>query len=251
MNTAATTPTNPEPEPADLTRDLFEPMEGEPTLSNTFDTLLKKPGSVLYSLHHQKGDPARLLRNLALTTVGCLALFGLVLGFYSGGHQLWAAPLKVVLGVLGAALITLPSLYIFSCLNGLDITARSVAGVMASAVCLLSLLLLGLAPVAWIFAQSTEQIAFFGFLVLCFWIVGLWFGLGLIFRAARLLGVKRRFHLALWAAIFSVVTLQMSTTLRPIIGESDRFFANEKRFFLAHWFDHLDGDGTVENSGWR
>ncbi len=247
-----TTTANPAPESSsDLSRDLFEPMEAEPTLANTFDTLLKKPGAVLYSLHHGKGDPGRLLRNLALTTIGCLAIFGLVLGFYSGGHQLWAAPLKVVLGVLGSALITLPSLYIFSCLNGLDITARSVGGVMAAAVCLLSLLLLGLAPVAWIFAQSTEHIAFFGFLVLCFWIVGLWFGLGLIFRASLLLGVKRRFHLTIWAAIFTVVTLQMSTTLRPLIGESDRFFADEKRFFLAHWFDHLDGEGGVENGGWR
>ncbi|MCB1231183.1 MAG: hypothetical protein KDN19_12990 [Verrucomicrobiae bacterium] len=248
MNTASA---NSEPEPADLTRDLFEPMEGEPTLSHTFDTLLKKPGSVLYSLHHRETGSARLLRNLALTTIGCLAVFGLVLGFYSGGHQLWAAPLKVVIGVLGSALITLPSLYIFSCLNGLDITARSVAGVMAAAVCLLSLLLLGLAPVAWIFAQSTEQIAFFGFLVLVFWIVGLWFGLGLIFRAAGFLGVKRRFHLAIWAAIFTLVTLQMSTTLRPIIGESDHFLTGEKRFFLAHWLDHLDGDGAVENNGWK
>lgn len=246
-----TTTASAETESVEPTRDLFEPMEGEPTIGNTFDTLLKKPGSLLYSLQHGEGDPSRLLRNLALTTICCLALFGLVLGFHSGGHQLWAAPLKVILGVLGSALITLPSLYIFSCLNGLDITARSVAGVMAAAVCLLSLLLLGLAPVAWIFAQSTEHIAFFGFLALCFWIVGLWFGLGLIFRAALLLGVKRRFHLAVWAAIFTVVTLQMSTTLRPIIGESDRFFAEEKRFFLAHWFDHLDGDETVENNGWR
>lgn len=253
MNTADANaaPASPDPALADLGRDLFEPMEGEATLSNTFDTLLKKPGSLLYELHTGNREPMRLLKNLAITTVGCLLIFGLVLGFYSGGHQLWAAPAKVLLGVVSAALITLPSLYIFSCLNGLDVTARTVAGVMAAAICLLSLLLVGLAPVAWIFSQSTNEIAFFGFLALGFWTVGLWFGLGLVFRAARLLGVKRRFHLAVWAMIFTVVTLQMSTTLRPIIGESDRFFAEEKRFFLTHWLDHLDGDGIYENGGWR
>lgn len=249
-DTATATPgANPDPDP---NPGAFEPMTGEATLTHTFDTLLKKPGSLLFELNRgESGDPRRLLGNLALTTVVCLAIFGLVLGFFSGGTQLWAAPLKVVAGVFTSALITLPSLYIFSALTGLDVNFRTVGGVMAAAICLISLLLVGLAPVAWIFAQSTDEIAFYGFLVLGFWIVGLWFGLGLIFRGARWLGVKRRFHLVVWAMIFVIVTLQMSTALRPIIGESEHFLPTEKRFFLAHWFDHLDGDGVYENSGWR
>ena len=245
-NAGPGTPPAPNPDPG-----AFEPMAGEPTLTATFDTLLKKPGSLLYELSQGEADTRRLLLNLMLTTLGCLLVFGFVLGFFSGGNQFWAAPIKVVVGVFASAVITLPSLYIFSCLTGLDVNARTVAGVMVAAICLVSLLLVGLAPVAWIFAQSTNEIAFFGFLALGFWAVGLWFGLGLVFRSARWLGVKRYFHLGVWAMIFVVVTLQMSTALRPIIGESEHFLPKEKRFFLAHWFDHLDGDGVIENGGWR
>lgn len=254
--TNATTPTPPSlptPSPAadPPARDRFEPMEGDLSLANTFDTLLKKPGALLFELHRGERSPGRLLVHLLLTSVVCLLAFGLMLGFHSGGTQLWAAPVKVTLGVLAASLITLPSLYVFSCLNGLDVTARALAGLLAAAVCLMSLLLLGLAPVAWIFSQSTREVAFFGFLALAFWLTALAFGLGLVLRAARLMGVKRRFHLLLWAAIYVVVTLQMTTTLRPIVGTSDRFFAGEKRFFITHWLDHLDGDGRIENGGWR
>ena len=244
MSANATANTAPASAPGDENpgpSDAFEPMEGEPTLVNTFDTLLKKPGAVLHDL--QNSDPRRLLLNLGITTLACLIVFGLMLGFFSGGTQLWATPMKVVIGVFASGLITLPSLYIFSCLSGLDITVRIVAGVMACALCLTALLLLGLSPVAWIFSQSTESIAFIGFLTLSFWIIGLWFGLGLIFRAAKMLGVNHRGHLTVWATIFVVVTFQMSTTLRPIVGSAeDRpLFTDEKKFFLHHWFQNLKG----------
>ena len=38
----------------------------------------------------------------------------------SGGAQLWAAPLKITVGALAAALLCYPSLYIFSCIAGAD-----------------------------------------------------------------------------------------------------------------------------------
>jgi len=249
--TADSAPPAPEKKPP--TPDAFEPMEVAPTLVNTFDTLLKKPGAVLHDLHH--GDPRRLLLNLAITTLCCLAVFGLMIGFFSGGTQLWAVPMKVVIGVFASGLITLPSLYIFSCLSGLDLRLKSVAGILACSLCLIALLLLGFSPVAWIFSPSTESVFFIGFLTLSFWIIGLWFGLGLIFRAAKMLGVSHRSHLVVWAMIFVVVTLQMSTTLRPLVGnaEDQPIFTGEKKFFLHHWLDNLNGDATPasKESGWR
>jgi len=239
-------PSGPEPTDADPAnaRDRFEPIEGELTLTNTFDALLKKPGGLLYEMHRGEADPRRLVGYLALTAAACLLAFGFVLGCFSGGEMFWASPLKLLIGVGLAALITLPSLYIFSCLEGLDVDLRSVAGVMAAAICLLSLLLLGLAPVAWIFSQSTTSVAFFGGLTLSFWLIALCFGLELVFRAARHLGVKKRFHLAIWAAIFALVTLQMSTSLRPLLGEAEDFLPSEKKFFLAHWFESMGGESA-------
>ena len=46
---------------------------------------------------------------------------------------------------------------------------------------------------------------------------------------AFLLNVREGAHLVIWAILFVVVTLQMSTALRPIVGTSDRFLQTEKK----------------------
>ena len=128
----------------------FEPMPDNPGLVITFETLLKKPVMLVDALL-RGDDSGKIVRNLIITAVACLAVFGLVVGTYSMGTQLWAAPLKITLGMLVAGLICLPSLYIFSCLNGLDVKISTAAGVLFATICLTSLLLLGFTPVVWIF----------------------------------------------------------------------------------------------------
>ena len=40
--------------------------------------------------------------------------------------------------------------------------------------------------------------------------------------------------------IFLLVTVQMTTSLRPIVGESDAVFNfGEKKFFLQYWSEQL------------
>ena len=50
-------------------------------------------------------------------------------------------------------------------------------------------------------------------------------------------------YLKIWAIIFVVVTLQMSTALRPIIGEAETLLPQEKKFFVNHWLDELSAAG--------
>jgi hypothetical protein len=135
----------------------------------------------------------------------------------------------------------LPSLYIFSSLGGSDLRLGAVAGALAAAVCLSALLLIGFAPVAWIFSQSTDSVAFMGTLHLLFWLIGLSFGLRLIGGMNRLRDEGGRGHLRTWSLIFIFVCLQMTTTLRPVVGRSDHFLPGEKKFFLIHWADSLGG----------
>jgi hypothetical protein len=170
-----------------------------------------------------------------------MALYGVVVGSFSGGPQMWIAPVKLALGTLLSVLICLPSLYIFACLGGIDARLRTVTGVLFAAVGLGALLLIGFAPVAWIFSQSTDSVAFMGALHLMLWAIGISFGLRLIEAMGRLLTGSARSHLKLWGLIFVVVCLQMMTTLRPIIASSKTFFPTEKKFFLANWFDSLNG----------
>jgi hypothetical protein len=39
----------------------------------------------------------------------------------------------------------------------------------------------------------------------------------------------------IWSIVFLLVTLQMTTSLRPILGRSELFLTQEKKFFLQHW----------------
>lgn len=215
------------------------------TLPNTMDGLLKRPLSILYELQH--GEAGAVGRHFLIIALVCLGGFGFILGLCSGDRQLWSAPLKIILGVAVSGLITLPSLYIFSCLNGLDVSLKSVAGVLGASLALVSLLLIGLAPVLWIFTQSTDSLVFVGFLTVVFWIGSLSFGLSLLFKTASHSGAERRGYLRLWVLIFVIVTLQMSTTLRPLIGEAETLFPEEKKFFLTHWFDEISSDKSGDS----
>ncbi len=237
MNTSET-PLTPTPLPK---RDpfQFEPMTGGSGPLLLLETLLKHPGRVIYELHGDR-RPSLALWSLILALAG-MAIYGVVVGSLSGGTQLWIAPAKLALGTLLSVLICLPSLYIFTCLGGIDVRIRTVAGALFASVCLSSLLLIGFAPVAWIFSQSTDSVAFMGALHLLFWMLGMIFGLRLLSGMTRFLGGTESAHLKTWALIFIVVCLQMTTTLRPILGHSDHFLPVEKEFFLTHWLESLGG----------
>ncbi len=217
----------------------YRPLE-ETGFSHVLNHLLKKPLSVIYEINHGKRSPIPALLIIMLV---CLGIFGLVLGMFSAGTQLWAAPVKVIGGVLFSGLICLPSLYIFGALGGMNARVQDIAGLMLTFLSVTALLLVGFAPVVWLFSTSSNSIVFFGFLSLGIWIICLIFGLRVIARASRSMGGRHGIHLKVWATIFMLVTLQMTTTLRPIIGKSDKFLnLEEKRFFILHWYEVMHGE---------
>jgi len=211
------------------------PEGGSPPL--VVQALLKHPGRIIYELQNN-WRAALPLSLLLLVLLGMLA-YGVVVGSFSGGAQLWIAPAKIAVGTMLSILICLPSLYIFTCLSGINAQLRTVTGVLFAAVSLSSLLLIGFAPIAWIFSQSTGSVAFMAALHIGLWAIGIMFGLRLLEGMGHLLGGSARNHLKFWSAIFIVVCLQMMTTLRPIVGTSDRFLPGERKFFLTHWAETL------------
>jgi len=217
----------------------FEPMPPSYGPLQVLEILLKHPGRIIHELHGARPD--RLALWLLVFALVGMAIYGVVVGSLTGGSQLWIAPAKLALGTLFSVLICLPSLYIFSCLGGSEARLESIAGALVAAICLSALLLLGFAPVAWIFSQSTDSIAFLGGLHLLFWLIGLFFGLRLMGAMSRFRREAGRGHLRTWRLIFILVCLQMTTTLRPIIGRSDHFLPQEKKFFLTHWVESLGG----------
>lgn len=213
----------------------IEPMPGPVNISSVTEALLRRPGRLL----HAASQGVELRSKLFLVCAASLAIFGLILGTYSGGTQLWAAPLKLILGMAVAGLICFPSLYIFSAMDGLEARPAQLATLLLSTIALTALLLLGFAPVIWVFCVSTDSLAFIGTLVLTFWLIGLYFGRRILSGASEALGARSSSFIRLWMVIFTVVTLQMATSLRPLIGTAETFLPQEKRFFLQHWAEQF------------
>src|SRR5436190_7318902 len=94
------------------------PEEREPILDaiTVIEAILRQPRRVMYQLR-QPGS-ARLIATMLFISTVCSLIYGVVVGSFSMGAQLWIAPVKIAAGLLISALICLPSLYIFTCLSG-------------------------------------------------------------------------------------------------------------------------------------
>jgi len=229
--------TTPKREPRELGDD---PVEREPVggVFAAIETVLRQPRRIMFQLR-QPGS-GKLVGAMLLTTVVCSFLYGVVVGSFSGHEQWWAAPVKISAGMLLSALVCLPSLYIFCCLSGSQARLREMLGLVAGLLMLTSILLIGFAPVAWLFSQSSSSLSWMGFLHLLFWSIATVFGVR--FLASALIHSRARTStgLSAWIFIFVLVVLQMSAALRPIVGRADTFLPTEKKFFLAHWVLSLE-----------
>jgi hypothetical protein len=223
----------PQPDAAELA-----PIRG---LAGVLEALLRRPRGVL---HHLSGaDAPRLIGMMLFIAAVGAALYGVVVGTFSGGAQLWAAPAKITGGLMICGVICLPSLYVFACLTGSTARLGDVAGMIAGLLALMTLLLFSFAPVAWVFSQSTESVAAMGALHLVFWLIATYFGARFMYRGMARLGARSEGAFYFWITVFVLVALQMTTALRPLVGRSDTFLPKEKRFFLQHWWDGLDDRG--------
>lgn len=207
------------------------------------EAVLRHPRRIIFHLHEGHA-PGRLIGLLLVVALGLVGVYGAIVGSFSGGVQWWAAPLKITAGLAVTAAICLPSLYIFACLSGSPARIGEVAGALGGMMALATLLLIGFAPVAWLFSQSTSSVAFMGALHLGFWLVAAGFGVRFLKTAFRRLGLRSENGLNVWVVIFLLVSLQMTAALRPLIGPGENApllpEPKDKKFFVAHWFDSMD-----------
>jgi hypothetical protein len=201
------------------------------------EAILRQPRRVMYQLR-QPGAGA-LMFYLMFIAIVCAVVYGVVVGTFSLEEQLWIAPVKVAGGMLVSALICLPSLYIFACLSGSQARLAEIFGLVMGMLMLTTILLIGFAPVAWLFSQSTESVNWMGTLHLIFWFIAALFGLRFLNNAFSHSQAKSNAGFNTWVVIFMLVVVQMTTALRPIVGTSDTFFPKEKKFFLSYWADSL------------
>ncbi len=213
------------------------PEELEPIIGpvGAVEAILRQPRRVMYQVRQL--EPGRLILGMLLVVVLCSLVYGVVVGTFSNGPQLWAAPAKIAGGLLISALICFPSLYIFTCLSGSQARLAEICGLVAGLLLLMTILLIGFAPVAWLFSQSTNSAVWMGALHLLFWFIATCFGLRFLDNGFSHSQARSKAGLNTWIVIFILVALQMTTALRPIVGTAPTFLPEQKKFFLAYWFD--------------
>jgi len=208
-----------------------------PGLTAAIECILRQPRRVMFQL--RQPGAARLIGIMLFVSVVCSVIYGIIVGSFSGGIQWWAAPLKITAGFLISALICLPSLYIFACLSGSRARLSEMIGLAAGLLMLMTILLIGFAPVAWLFSQSTNSIAWMGFLHLLFGFIAALFGLRFMQAGFSHSQTRSKAGFAVWVIIFMLVMIQMTTALRPIVGKADTLLPTQKQFFISHWGDCL------------
>jgi len=197
------------------------------------ENLLKDPLKVLSGFDRM--STLGFLVNMLLINIVCLSAYGVIVGSFSGGIQWYMSPLKIVVGLILAIMFCFPSFYIFICLSGIDVKPGKALLVLLSSVSVFSILIVGFAPIAWVFSQSTSTVFFIGFFHLLFWLISTLFGMRVLLKAAHSLKCKNMFYPLFWILIFLITSLQMMTALRPMIGTADTILPKEKMFFMYHW----------------
>ena len=213
----------------------YSPIESSIKIIGYLELILKKPGKLFYELNNRPKALHYITISFLCTLFFCM--YGIVVGSFAGGQQYWIAPVKIITGLYMSALICLPSLYIFASLDQAKIGFISIIGNLLVCLNLVGILLIGFAPVSWIFSQSTTSIPFIGFIHICFYLISIFFAFKLLWQALQTVSGQKSTFIVIWMVIFILVSFQMSTSLRPIIGSSDHFLPTGKKFFLTHWVE--------------
>ena len=198
--------------------------------------LVQAPANLLAE-HRRPGRGT--VRRLLSVTLACMVMVGFVIGSFSGGLQFVVVPLKLGLGLLVCAALCLPSLYVFSSVAGAEQSLRETVLALSMSVALIGVLLVALAPVTWLFSQSVSSAVAMGVIHLVSLLAASVVGLRLLDRVMRALNGRRVAGMRAWGCMFVVVMLQMTTTLRPLVGPYENRVFGDRTFFVAHWLETL------------
>lgn len=201
--------------------------------------MLKAPETLTYRI---RADDGLVVLAVQLLVWGLIfhAVYGFALALFDSFGAASITAVKAALIALCSAALCLPSLYVFSCVAGLPITVRQAIALTASVPAMTGLLLIGLTPVSWLFSVSTNSLPFVVTANLLAW----WLAVTFSCRFFALLSSGgnggKPVGLNWWLAVYIVVSLQMTTTMRPLLRVPESGWREkEKKFFLAHFTENF------------
>ena len=178
---------------------------------------------------------------LLLLALGGTALFGFGAGCFVDWQVALLDAMKAGGIVLFSYLLCLPTLYVFASIAGCRVGFVQLAQIGLVVLSGIGCILAALAPVLWLFAVSTESLAFFVLLSFALVVVALVLGARTLGGAVKAQAVSRTTGLSAWFVIFLIVALQAITLVRPMLSPIGAEREPEgKCFFVSHFFQSLE-----------
>lgn len=159
------------------------------------------------------------------------ALYGAIIGSFSGGLQMIASALKLPALYLITLVICLPTLYFFDVISGSKRSFGQYLALLLASMSIIGVMLFSFAPITLFFRLSIDDYRFFKLLnVLVFTITGL-VGINVFYRSLIYIKEqdsenlkKRTAMIRGWLVLYGFVGSQLGWTLRPFFGTPDKPF---------------------------
>lgn len=171
------------------------------------------------------------------------AIYGAILGSFSGGLQIFASATKLPALYLITLLICLPSLFFFDVVSGSKRSFAQYLALLLAAMAAMSVMLFGFAPISLFFRLSINDYIFFQLLNISILAITGFVGIHFFYRGMLFLDEGdskqrkyRRNVLRGWLVLYGFVGSQLAWTLRPFFGspglEFQLFREIESNFYL-------------------
>ncbi|MBD1900956.1 MULTISPECIES: actin-binding WH2 domain-containing protein [Cyanophyceae] len=184
--------------------------------------------------------------SLLISSSAFFALYGAIIGSFSGGLQMVASAIKLPALYLITLAICLPTLYFFDVITGSKRSFGQYLALLLASMSIIGVMLFSFAPIILFFRLSINDYQFFQLLnVLVFTITGL-IGINGFYRGMIFINdqdsdnpKKRTGMIRGWLVLYGFVGSQLGWTLRPFFGTPDKpfeLFRNiESNFYFHIW----------------
>ena len=159
------------------------------------------------------------------------ALYGAIIGSFSGGLQMVASAIKLPALYLITLAICLPNLYFFEVIKGSKRSFGQYLALLLASMSIIGVTLFSFAPIILFFRLSIKDYRFFQLLnVVVFTLTGL-IGINVFYRSLIYINEKdsenpkkRTAMIRGWLVLYGFVGSQLGWTLRPFFGTPDKPF---------------------------
>jgi len=160
------------------------------------------------------------------------------MGLFGGWETAVMSFIKAPIIALSSLGLCMPSLYVFGCVGGMPLKPSQAFALAGSLLAMIGIILLGLTPVTWLFAVSTHNLGFIVLLNTILWLFAASFGGRFLSLFRHAPSLHHTGGLKWWLVVFLVVSMQMATTLRPLLKmPSEGWREKDKKFFVVHFIE--------------